>query len=74
MKMAFNVGAVLRRGDFSDTEKPTIDSRSESIVATPAIFIGGGAPQWRMENSYENAGLGSHADRAVCGKRGPVNP
>ena len=22
--------------------------------------------------SYENAGLGGHADRAVCGKRGPV--
>jgi hypothetical protein len=47
MKMAFNVGAVLRRGDFSDTEKPTIDSRSESIVATTANFIGGGAPnEW----------------------------
>ena len=30
------------RGFFDPFGKPTIDSRNESIVATPAIFIGGG--------------------------------
>jgi hypothetical protein len=48
-KYLFRVGAarvttVTRRGDFSDIEKATIASRSESIVATPAIFIRGGTP------------------------------
>ncbi len=34
------------------------------------IFIRGGAPMQHMKDFHENAGLGSHADRDVCGKRG----
>ena len=35
-------GPRSNRGHWSPSKKPTIDLRSESIVATPAIFIGGG--------------------------------
>ena len=35
-------GPHSNRGHLCSIEKPTIDSKSESIVATPAVFIRGG--------------------------------
>jgi hypothetical protein len=36
-------------GVLDPMEKPTIDSGNESIVATPAFFIGGGAPPAKLQ-------------------------
>ena len=66
------------RGHLCPFKKPTIDSKSESIVATSAISIGRAAPTWSMAHFHDNASFGSHADRArvptgTCGKRGLFN-
>ena len=47
MKMAFNVGADLRAAISW-----VYPGRRSEIGSH--IFIRGGAPKWRMENSYEN--------------------
>ena len=38
------------------------------------IFMLRGDPAWGMKGFCGNVGSGSHADRAVCGKRGFVEP
>ena len=45
-------GPRSNRGPLCPFRKPTIDSKSESIVATPAIFIGGGDVENVKGNSY----------------------
>jgi hypothetical protein len=47
------------RGLLTTYEKPTMNSEYEFIVATPAIFIGGGDLKKVMGHSYEN-GLKGH--------------
>jgi hypothetical protein len=47
-------------GFFKPFEKPTIDSGSKSIVATPAFFIGDGAPNRHMAN-FHSPTIKSHS-------------
>jgi len=70
--MAFHENAVLMWEQRS-CARPFIthaNRHSEIGSHTPpktAVFIGGGAPNWSMANSYENASFGSHdKPRLVC--------
>jgi hypothetical protein len=57
---------LVCRGLLATCGKPTMNSEYKFIVATPAIFIGGGAPDWSMANLYENASFNVGADRGTA--------